>query len=114
VGESSAMILASLKAFLRETFNSRNPLTPGEIERKAEARSKALFIHAFMDPWDLDVARLKKCCTHYVMPDGRLMPGCSYNNLYRQYDTRFFPNAKPNRPDPVPVTGRRELPILRQ
>ena len=114
VGESSAMILASVKTFLRETFNSRNPLTPGEIERKAEARSKALFIHAFMDPWDLDVARLKKCCTHYVMPDGRLMPGCSYNNLYRHYDTRFFPNAKPDRPDPVPVTGRRELPVLRQ
>ena len=48
------------------------------------------------------------------MPDGRLMPGCSYNNLYRHYDTRFFPNAKPDRPDPVPVTGRRELPVLRQ
>jgi uncharacterized radical SAM superfamily Fe-S cluster-containing enzyme len=116
VGESSEVILSSLKHFLRETFNSRNPLTPGEIERKAEARSKALFIHAFMDPWDLDVARLKKCCTHYVMPDGRLMPGCSYNNLYRQFDNRFFPAATLDRPAPVPVAtpGRRGLPVLGQ
>ena len=48
-----------------------------------------------MDAWDLDVARLKKCCTHYVMPDGRLMPGCSYNNLYRHKDTAVFPDDAP-------------------
>jgi hypothetical protein len=53
-----------------------------------------------MDAWDLDVARLKKCCTHYVMPDGRLMPGCSYNNLYRHKDPRFFPLAEPVSPAP--------------
>lgn len=87
------VLVNSLKTFLKDTFNSRNPLSPTEVERRTEARSKAIFIHAFMDAWDLDVARLKKCCTHYVMPDGRLMPGCSYNNLYRQRDERFFPAA---------------------
>lgn len=103
VGEDSEVILASLKTFLKDTFNSRNPLSASDIERRTEARSKALFIHNFMDPWDLDVARLKKCCTHYVMPDGRLMPGCSYNNLYRHKDTRFFPNAEPVSPMPVKI-----------
>jgi len=103
VGEDSQVILDSLKTFLKATYNSRNPLTAAEVERAAEARSKAIFIHAFMDPYDLDVARLKKCCTHYVMPDGRLMPGCSYNNLYRHNDARFFPNAKPTGPQPVPL-----------
>ena len=101
VGEDSEVILASLKTFLKDTFNSRNPLSASDIERRTEARSKALFIHNFMDPWDLDVARLKKCCTHYVMPDGRLMPGCSYNNLYRHKDDRFFPEAEPVSPMPV-------------
>jgi uncharacterized radical SAM superfamily Fe-S cluster-containing enzyme len=101
VGEDSELILASLKSFLKDTFNSRNPLSAADIERRTEARSKALFIHNFMDPWDLDVARLKKCCTHYVMPDGRLMPGCSYNNLYRHKDERFFPDAEPVSPAPV-------------
>jgi uncharacterized radical SAM superfamily Fe-S cluster-containing enzyme len=103
VGEDSELILASLKSFLKDTFNSRNPLSAADIERRTEARSKALFIHNFMDPYDLDVARLKKCCTHYVMPDGRLMPGCSYNNLYRHKDERFFPDAEPVSPAPVKI-----------
>src|SRR5688500_19004506 len=109
VGEDSELILASLKSFLKDTFNSRNPLSAADIERRTEARSKALFIHSFMDPWDLDVARLKKCCTHYVMPDGRLMPGCSYNNLYRHKDERFFPDAEPVSPAPVKIENEPAL-----
>jgi uncharacterized radical SAM superfamily Fe-S cluster-containing enzyme len=113
VGEDSAVILESLKGFLKDTFNSRNPLSAADIERRTEARSKAVFIHAFMDPWDLDVARLKKCCTHYVMPDGRLMPGCSYNNIYRKKDERFFPLGEPPRPAPVALKGKIPLPVRR-
>ena len=37
------------------------------------------------------------------MPDGRLMPGCSYNNLYRHKDERFFPHAEPVSPMPVEI-----------
>jgi uncharacterized radical SAM superfamily Fe-S cluster-containing enzyme len=113
IGEDNQVILDSLKGFLSETFNSRNPLTVAEIERRTETRAKAIFIHAFMDAWDLDVARLKKCCTHYVMPDGRLMPGCSYNNLYRHKDQRFFPQAEPVSPEPVRIEdGHRRLPVV--
>ena len=113
LGENTTVILESLKGFLKDTFNSRNPLSAGEIERRAEARCKAIFIHAFMDAWDLDVARLKKCCTHYVMPDGRLMPGCSYNNLYRHKDPRLFPRAEPVSPAPVRIEdGKHRLPML--
>ena len=106
VGENSDVILDSLKGFLKDTFTSKNPLSAADIERRTEARSKAIFIHAFMDGYDLDVARLKKCCTHYVMPDGRLMPGCSYNNLYRHKDERFFPQAEPLSPAPVRLESR--------
>jgi uncharacterized radical SAM superfamily Fe-S cluster-containing enzyme len=112
VGESSEVILSTLRGFLKDTYSSKNPLTFAEIERKAEARSKAIFIHAFMDPWDLDVARLKKCCTHYVMPDGRLMPGCSYNNLYRHKDRRFFPDAEPLAKEPVRRRSEIPLPVV--
>src|SRR5439155_23849992 len=112
IGEDSDVILASLKSFLKDTFNSRNPLTAAEIERRTETRAKAIFIRAFMEPLDLDVARLKKCCTHYVMPDGRLMPGCSYNNLYRHKDPRFFSKASPVEPSPIRLEdGKRGLPI---
>ena len=39
----------------------------------------------------------------FDMPDGRLMPGCSYNNLYRHKDERFFPDAEPVSPAPVRI-----------
>ena len=50
---------------------------------------------------------------NYVMPDGRLMPGCSYNNLYRHKDPRFFPRAEPVSPAPVRIDdGKRRLTTL--
>ena len=54
-----------------------------------EGLVKTIFIHAFMDVHTFEVDRIKKCCTHYALPDGRLMPGCAYNNLYRDRDARF-------------------------
>ncbi|WP_437786626.1 radical SAM protein [Sorangium sp. So ce1097] len=54
-----------------------------------EGLVKTVFIHAFMDVHTFEVDRIKKCCTHYALPDGRLMPGCAYNNLYRDRDPRF-------------------------
>ncbi|KYF72425.1 radical SAM protein [Sorangium cellulosum] len=54
-----------------------------------EGLVKTVFIHAFMDVHNFEVDRIKKCCTHYALPDGRLMPGCAYNNLYRDRDPRY-------------------------
>ena len=44
-----------------------------------------LFIGAmhFMDPYNFDFARLKKCVIHYGLPDGRIVPFCSHNNIHR-------------------------------
>ncbi len=42
-------------------------------------------IHGFMDEHTFDVKRLKKCCVHELLPDGRAIPFCAYNNLgYRE------------------------------
>jgi len=38
----------------------------------------------FMDLYNFDLERSSRCIIHYVVPDGRLIPFCSYNNLYRQ------------------------------
>ena len=54
-----------------------------------EGLVKTIFIHAFMDEHTFEVDRIKKCCTHYALPDGRLMPGCAYNMFYRHKDPRF-------------------------
>ncbi len=37
----------------------------------------------FMDPYNFDFARLRKCVIHYGLPDGRIVPFCSYNNIHR-------------------------------
>lgn len=42
-----------------------------------------IVIIAFMDAWNFDVRSAKKCCVHHALPDGRIMPFCSYNTLHR-------------------------------
>ena len=38
----------------------------------------------FMDPFNFDEDRVKKCVIHYAVPDGRIIPFCTYNSMYRQ------------------------------
>lgn len=39
---------------------------------------------AFMDPYNFDIERAKRCVIHYVTPAPQLIPFCVYNMLYRQ------------------------------
>ncbi len=42
-------------------------------------------LHGFMDEYNFDLKRLMKCCVHQLLPDGRAVPFCAYNNLgYRE------------------------------
>lgn len=42
-------------------------------------------VHGFMDAHTFDLKRLMKCCVHELLPDGRAVPFCAYNNLgYRE------------------------------
>lgn len=38
----------------------------------------------FMDPFNFDQERVKRCVIHYATPDGRIIPFCSMNNIYRE------------------------------
>ncbi len=38
---------------------------------------------AFMDRYNFDIDRVKRCVIHYVTPDLRIIPFCAYNNIYR-------------------------------
>jgi uncharacterized radical SAM superfamily Fe-S cluster-containing enzyme len=44
----------------------------------------------FMDPWNFDQDRVKRCVIHYAVPDGRIIPFCSMNTLYRQEIEKKF------------------------
>ncbi len=82
-------ILAGLKRALKLMYPPDQALALEERMRLGESVVKTIFIHAFMDEWTFEVDRIKKCCTHYALPDGRLMPGCAYNMFYRDKDPRF-------------------------
>ncbi|MCA9492506.1 MAG: radical SAM protein [Myxococcales bacterium] len=88
-------ILGSLRKAILLMYPEHRALELTERLRIGEGLVKTVFVHAFMDVHTFEVERIKKCCTHYALPDGRLMPGCAYNNLYRGRDTRFAPAALP-------------------
>jgi uncharacterized radical SAM superfamily Fe-S cluster-containing enzyme len=51
-------------------------------------------VHGFMDAHTFDLKRLMKCCIHELLPDGRAVPFCAYNNLgYREQVKREQENA---------------------
>ena len=80
-----------------------------ELEERlhlGEGLVKTIFIHAFMDEHTFEVDRIKKCCTHYALPDGRLMPGCAYNMFYRHKDARYHGRRWAR---PTSGAGRRRL-----
>lgn len=55
------------------------PLTIPELKNKV----KMILIQPFMDAWNFDVRRAEKCCIMEALPDGRIIPFCVYNSLYR-------------------------------
>jgi 7,8-dihydro-6-hydroxymethylpterin dimethyltransferase len=82
-------ILASLKRAICLMYPSERAIELDERLRFGEGLVKTVFIHGFMDADTFEVERVRRCCTHYALPDGRLMPVCSYNLLYRACDARW-------------------------
>jgi 7,8-dihydro-6-hydroxymethylpterin dimethyltransferase len=39
----------------------------------------------FMDLYNYDIERVKKCCIHYAQPDGRIVPFCAFNVIPQWY-----------------------------
>jgi uncharacterized radical SAM superfamily Fe-S cluster-containing enzyme len=38
---------------------------------------------AFMDSYNFDVNRVRRCVVHYITPDFKIIPFCAYNNVHR-------------------------------
>lgn len=85
----SERILKTLKCALRMMYPEDRVLELEERLHIGEGMVKTIFMHAFMDVHTFEVDRIKKCCTHYALPDGKLMPGCAYNLFYRHKDPRY-------------------------
>jgi uncharacterized radical SAM superfamily Fe-S cluster-containing enzyme len=51
-------------------------------------------VHGFMDEHNFDVKRLMKCCIHQLLPDGRAIPFCAYNNVGYRDEVRHILEAE--------------------
>ncbi|WP_174591255.1 tetraether lipid synthase Tes [Methanocella conradii] len=58
----------------------------------SEFHYKSMLVSAmhFMDPYNMDLARVQSCGIHYAIPDGRVVPFCTYNTLYRSEVEKKF------------------------
>ncbi|BAA81615.1 conserved hypothetical protein [Aeropyrum pernix K1] len=60
---------------------------------------KTLFLGMmhFMDRYNYDITRVRRCNIHYALPDGRLVPFCAFNvleDIYRDNVQKRFAKAK--------------------
>ncbi len=62
-----------------------NVLKEGTGDATKEFHRNTLFLGAmhFMDLYNIDLERIKRCGVHYATPDGRIIPFCTYNTIHR-------------------------------
>ncbi len=70
---------------IRSIFNqlNRDCFSSKEVFEEGSKSMKSIFIHQLMDVHTLDIARLKKCCNHYALGDGRIIPMCAQNVFFQ-------------------------------
>jgi len=67
-------------------------LRTGSYSALAEFHKRALLLSCmhFMDVYNFDLDRVERCGIHYAVPDGRIIPFCSYNTVHRSAVERKF------------------------
>ncbi len=58
------------------------PFTLGAMEN-LKNNALRIMVKPFMDAYTFDFKRAMKCCVHVLRPDGKMIPFCVYNNIYR-------------------------------
>jgi len=60
-------------------------LRDGSYEALGDLQRKTILLSAmhFMDPYNFDLERVQRCCIHYAVPDGRIIPFCTMNSIHR-------------------------------
>lgn len=68
-----------IKSILMSVFKDRSYSALGDFHHK----TLLIACMHFMDPWNFDQDRVKRCVIHYAVPDGRIVPFCSMNSIHR-------------------------------
>jgi len=91
--EDDEAVLSGLKYLVTKLFAPG--ITYEERLAISERSFKAIYIHTHMDDENFDVDRIRQCCVSIVEPDGRTIPSCAYNVLYRDRDERYMKQPHP-------------------
>ena len=78
--ESEAPSNLDIKKILWDIFKTQSYDALGEFHKN----SLLISCMHFMDPFNFDTDRVKDCVIHYAVPDGRVIPFCTMNSIYRQ------------------------------
>ena len=85
----SARVLGILRRLLDDLYPAG-----GHADRLAQLAAgerwiKAVYVHSHMDEETFDTERAAECCDANCYADGRTIPVCNYNVLYRDTEARF-------------------------
>lgn len=80
-------LLKALRGLVDDVFDPS--VDTYERMRRAEGRTKAVYLHAHMDEETFDTDRLRLCPVGIREADGTNVPSCAYNVVYRERDPRF-------------------------
>ncbi|AEG17709.1 tetraether lipid synthase Tes [Methanobacterium paludis] len=75
-----------IKSIMAQIFRERSYAALGEFHHN----SLLVSCMHFMDPWNFDQDRVRQCVIHYAVPDGRIIPFCSMNTIYRNEIEKKF------------------------
>jgi len=87
---SSLRLLWNIRKFVNEKKKPKdlsiarllsNVFGRGDFSDIAEFQLHSLFIGMmhFQDLYNYDIDRVQRCCIHYAVPDGRIIPFCAFN-----------------------------------
>lgn len=83
---SSSVVPGSDKAAQQFALSCAACDLPGGLDLGAFAKNIFMvMLQDFMDPWTFNQKNLMKCCKEILLPDGKQIPFCAYNNVgYRE------------------------------
>lgn len=82
--------LAVVKRLLADVFPTDRSVSRETALRTLERAAKAIYVHSHMDEETFDAERLVQCCDSNCYADGRQIPVCGYNVLYREKEANFM------------------------
>jgi hypothetical protein len=70
---------AKSREYVRRHWKYHEPAAdPRDLAERAQSHSLCISGMAFQDAWNIDLARLRRCCIHVVTPAKKLIPFCAY------------------------------------